>query len=81
VRFTALGRDHDYRDAFRVGHSWELFDEFQTIHDWHIDVAKDKVNLVIREDGKGFCSVACFGYLAEVKTGLAERTLHDFPHD
>jgi hypothetical protein len=81
MRLAALSRDHDYGDAFRVGDSRKLFDEFQAVHDGHIDITKDEVNLMIREHGKGFCAIARFGYFTEVKSGLSERALHDFPHD
>src|SRR5271157_482292 len=81
MRLAALRCNHDHGHVFRLRHSRKLLDKLQPVHDWHIDVTKNQVNLVFREHSQRLGPVACLEYFAEVDAGLAQRAFHDFPHD
>ncbi len=53
MRLAALRGNHDHRNTFRVLSSGKLLDEFQTIHDRHVDVTQDQIDPVIVEDTDG----------------------------
>ena len=79
--FTALGGDHHHRNALGIFYTRQLLDELQTIHDRHVDVAENKVDLILLQDAQRFGAVAGFKDLRHINAGPEQGTLHDFAHD
>jgi Flp pilus assembly protein TadD len=72
--------DHHDRHAFRVFDSAKRFDEFQPVHNWHVDIAEDKVDRFFSEGGKRFGTVSSLHDFVEFNACLAQRALHNLAH-
>jgi hypothetical protein len=79
--FAAFGGNHYDRDAFSGGNGGESFEEFETVHDRHVDVAEDYVERAFLNFDEGFGAVAGFEDFAEVEAGLAQGAFDDFAHN
>src|SRR5690348_11517297 len=81
VRLTSFGSDHAHRHALGIVHALQLPDEFQSVHDGHVDVTENQVNIVIAQHGEGFSAVGSLTHRLQIDASLPERALHNLPHD
>src|SRR5208282_6634388 len=80
VRFAAFSGDHHDRNPFSTFDLGDLADEFQSIHDRHIDVAQNEVDHVALQRGQRLRPVRGFHDLVQFDTRLTQRALDDFAH-
>jgi hypothetical protein len=71
MRFAAFGCNHDYRHVFRIIDSGKLLDKLQPVHNWHVDIAQDQIDLVLFEDAQRLGTVSGLEYLTQFYAGLA----------
>src|SRR5450631_423597 len=73
VGLASLGRDHDNGNAAKLVNGLNLAYELQAIHDRHIDVAKDEIDLVGVKQSESVRSISGFENGTEVESGLTQR--------
>ena len=78
--FITFSGNHDNGNALRSVHGLELLQEFNPIHYGHIDVAQNEIDSALIQSPQCFGAIGCFQHLGKIYSGLAQRTLHDFPH-
>src|ERR1700728_1422523 len=71
VPLTTFRCDHYDRNSLRVVYSRKLLHEFQTVHDRHIDVAKNQIHLIVLDSSESFSSVPSFENLGKAEPCLA----------
>jgi len=71
VRLTAFGCNHDHWDVFCVRHARKLLDEFQSVHDRHVDIAKDQIDLILLKDNQCLRPVSGFQDRSQIDARLA----------
>ena len=81
MSLAALGRDHHDWHIFRILDPGELFDEFQSIHDRHVDVAQNQVDDTFLQNAQRLGPVSSLEYIGKVDAGLAQRALYYLSHD
>src|SRR6185437_4553534 len=78
---AAFGGNHHHRDIFSIFYTGKLLDEFDAIHHRHVDITENQIDSAVFEHTKGFGAIACLQDITEIDACLAERALHNLPHD
>ena len=73
VRLAAFGGDHYYRNIFRTLNTGKLLYELNTVHDWHVDIAENQIDLTFFERAQRLGAIARLEHFAEVDTCLSNE--------
>ena len=72
--------ENDNIHTFGDFHRGNLADEFQTVHDRHVDIAQDEVDYIALQRSQSFGPIGGFHDLFQFDARLTHRTLDDFAH-
>ena len=81
VRFAAFGGDHYDRNIFCTVNTGKLLYELNAVHNGHVDIAENQIDLTILKRAQRLCAVAGVEYFAQIDARLAQGALDNFSHD
>src|SRR6202789_1750021 len=75
-----LRGDHDDGNVFGVIHLFQAPDEFQPVHDRHVDVTENQVESILARECQALGSVRGFEDLPKIHARLSQAPFYNLSH-